>query len=75
MKKHEIDLNIKKNKRAKGCYFHKSLIGVKSSHTKRQAAMDITKEIIENGCGGINYIFKEYLVLNYCKNANKAIRF
>jgi hypothetical protein len=68
----KIDLNISKDKRAKGNHFHKTP-GIKCAHTKKQACADITEEC--DGFYSINYIFKESLVLNYCKNANRTIRF
>ena len=49
--------------------------GIECSSTKRWASLDITKECKESDFYNINYICIESLVLNYCKNANKVIRF
>ena len=70
----KIDLNIEKDENSRGVYFHRTP-GIKCSHTKRQASMDISKYIQEEGGDETNYVFREYLVLNYCKHANKVIRF
>ena len=49
--------------------------GIECSSAKRCASLDISEECGESKFYSMNYIYKESLVLNYCKKANKAIRF
>jgi len=49
--------------------------GIKCSNTKKIALSDISKECEVSDFYNRNYIHIESVVLNYCKNANKVIRF
>ena len=49
--------------------------GIECSSAKRWASLDISEECGESKFYTMNYVYKESLVLNYCKKANKAIRF
>jgi|TARA_R110000751_G_scaffold10947_1_gene39574 hypothetical protein len=49
--------------------------GIKCTSTKKWALEDITKECGLLGFYNRNYVHIESLVLNYCENANKVIRF
>lgn len=57
---------VKKNKKAKGIYFHKST-GIKCTHTKRQAMLGITKECGKDKFFKRNYIGIEFKVLKACQ--------
>ena len=54
-----MNLNVKKDKRSTGKFFHKST-GFKSTKTKKLACIDISKEV------GKNYIVIESIVLKAC---------
>lgn len=58
-------MKIKKDKRNLGYYFHKGT-GFNSTKSKKFAMKDITNEY------DINYVYKESLVLKYCKHAKKT---
>lgn len=62
-----MKLSIKKHKRAKGNYFHKST-GFNSSKAKRLACIDISKEFERN------YISIEYKVLIACSCEMKIFK-
>ena len=49
--------------------------GIECSSTKRLASLDISEECKGSNFYTMNYISIENLVLSYCKNANKVIRF
>jgi len=67
VKKHSMDLTIKRNKRAAGKYVQKSRVG--GSATKQSAAKDISAS------GEYSYLSREYEVLLMCSSPSRVVRF
>lgn len=67
------NLEIKKHKKNKGCYVHKSP-GIKSSHTKKIAMQDISDYVKEeDSIYTKNYVQMESKVLNACNCIMKIV--
>lgn len=60
-------MEVKKHKKAKGLFFHKSPEIKNITSAKFQALKDITEYIAINEKETINYVCRESLVLNACK--------
>jgi len=57
-----MDLNIKKDKRNNGCFFHKNGDVVSNPEIKRQALLDITEDCDKN------YVILEATIIKACKS-------
>ena len=61
-----MDKEVKKSKRSIGVFYHKTP-GIKCAHTKRQALLDISKEVLTTNSYTRNYVSIESTVMNACK--------
>lgn len=69
-----IDISISSDKRATGLHPHKQPSGTNVTKVKRQALIDIQKECGKGKFFTINYVSREYVVLQLSKYNSEYIQ-